>query len=475
MKHKTKLFLGLFLSLLLISTLTPASDANAQMFSSYASSLSIQNLSNTEAIVSFTYYYGGTGSNAGDVASTATETLGAHDVMEVVAMPSSPFTGSVVISSSQPIGSVSTLNGNNKGRGAYVGSTSGSTSVVLPFMMHEWGTGGWNTYFSVQNVGAGNATVNIDYNSCASAVDDTVIIEPYSMALVNQAIEPCMVGKVMTSAILTSDQPIVVVVSQESTRVNSALVSNGYSSGSTNPVIPLVNSNNPPTPIGTGWRTAISMFNLDPTLNTVVTLKYVRKDGFECQETRTIRANSATEFGGNAFILGAPELTCPVGEYFVGAAYVVENSAGVDLVATVNQDRGTLASSYSSFNMDEGTPIVAFPRFVNQYGGFEDWDSTFTIMNVGSTNTYVKCVYTNATYESVLGLLEPYGVDEDLPRYGLPQNYSGAGVCTAYTDSTYSTIDAAARIVGVVNTRGHGDNNDLMMTYEAINVEYSPE
>ena len=104
MKHKTKLFLGLFLSLLLISTLTPASDANAQMFSSYASSLSIQNLSNTEAIVSFTYYYGGTGSNAGDVASTATETLGAHDVMEVVAMPSSPFTGSVVISSSQPIG-----------------------------------------------------------------------------------------------------------------------------------------------------------------------------------------------------------------------------------------------------------------------------------------------------------------------------------------------------------------------------------
>lgn len=475
MKHKIQIILGFFLSVLLIGSLTPASFVSAQMFSSYTSSLSIQNLSSTEAIVSFTYYYGGTASNAGDIASTATETLEAHGVMDVVSLPSSPFKGSVVISSSQPIGSVSTLNGSNKGRGAYVGSTSGSTNVVLPFMMHEWGSGGWNTYFSVQNVGNSDATVNINYNSCAPAVDNTIVIEPYSMAIINQAIEPCMIGRVMTSAILTSDQPIVVVVSQESTRVNSALVSNGYSTGSTNPIIPLVNSNNPPTPIGTGWRTAISMFNLNPALDTEVTLKYVRKDGFECQETRVIRANSATEFGGNAFILGAPELTCPVGEYFVGAAYVTENSADVDLVATVNQDRGTLASSYSSFNMDDGTPIVAFPRFVNQYGGFEDWDSTFTIMNVGLANTYVKCVYTDAAYESVLGMLEPFGVDEDLPRYDLPQNYSGAGVCTAYTDETYTTVDAAAKIIGVVNTRGHGDNNDLMMTYEAINVEYLPD
>jgi hypothetical protein len=248
-------------------------------------------------------------------------------------------------------------------------------------------------------------------------------------------------------------------------------VSNGYSEGSTNPVIPLVNSNNPTT---AGWRTAISIFNMDPTLNTEVTLQYVRKDGFVCQETRAINANTATEFGGNAFILGATELTCPKGERFIGDAYVVSNSAGVDLVATVNQDRGTLSSSYSSFNMNDGTPIIAFPRFVNQYGGVEDWDSTFTVMNVGNTNVYVKCVYTNQTYESILGLLEPYGVNEDLPRYSLDPNYSGAGVCTAYTDASYTTIDSNAKIVGIVNTRGHGNNNDLMMTYEAINVEYIP-
>jgi len=446
--------------------------ANAQMFNSYVSGLTIQNLSTSDAVVIIDYYYGGEGSNAGDIQSTSTENLKPNEVAEIVTLPSASFMGSVVISSNQPLGSVSTLSGDNKGRGMYTGSTSGSTSVVLPFMMHSWGSSSWNTYFSVQNVGSGTATVNIDYASCSPAIDDTITIEPYAMKIVDQADESCMVGRTITSAKLTSNQPIAVVVSQESLTVNSALVSNGYSVGSTNPYIPMVNSNNPTKD---GWRTAISLFNLDDTTATEVTMKYIRTDGFVCYETRTIRPNSATEFGGNAFILGSDALTCPAGERFVGAAYVMTNTNNVDLVATVNQDRGTLSSSYSSFNNDQVTPIIAFPRFVNQYGGTDDWDSTFTIMNVGTTNAYVKCEYTNVSYySSELGLLEPYGVAEDLPRYDLEANYSGGAVCTAYSDAEYTTIKPDAKIVGIVNTRGHGDNNDLMMTYEAVNVEYTP-
>jgi hypothetical protein len=353
----------------------------------------------------------------------------------------------------------------------YTGSTAGHTNVVLPFMMDNWGRSGWNTYFSVQNVGSELATVNINYDYCPADIDNTITIEPYAMRIVNQAEEPCLTGadRIITSATLSSDQPIVVVVSQESTIVRSALVSNGYSTGSAFPVIPMVNSNNPTK---SDWRTAIAMFNLDPETDTTVTLHYVRKDGYECEETRLIAANSATEFGGNAFILGSPNLTCPVGERFIGAAYVTENSNNVDLVATVNQDRGTLGSSYSSFNMADGTPRISFPRFVNQFGGVEDWDSTFTVMNVGSTGTYVKCSYLNASYESELGLIEPYGVREDLPRYDLPVNYSGGAICTAYSDAEYTIVDNAAKIIGIVNTRGHGTGlNDLMMTYEAVNIE----
>ena len=460
-----------FLLLSLIFSFTPFLVANAQMFNSYKSSVTVQNLNEDDVTVTLEYYYGGEGSNAGDIAHSITnDVITSFEVAEYAALPLSAFEGSLVISSDKPIGAVSVLNGANKGRGMYTGSSSGSTRVVLPFMMKDWGASGWNTYFSIQNVGNTKATVNVDYAFCPGSIDNVVTLEPNAMKIINQATEPCLSGhgRVNTSATLISDQPIVVVVSQESAKVNSALVSNGYSAGSPFPVIPLVNSNNPTSK---DWRTAIAMFNLDPVKSTIVTLQYVRKDGFTCKETRAIAPNSATEFGGNAFILGSPELTCPKGVRFIGAAYVTSNTNEVDLVATVNQDRGTLASSYSSFNKEDGTPRIAFSRFVNNYGGAEDWDSTFTVMNVGTTSTYVECEYINSPYTSKLGLIEPFGVREDLPRYNLPGNYFGGGICTAYIDANYSTIDNSAQIIGIVNTRGHGTRfNDLMMTYEAINV-----
>jgi len=466
-----RIFLIGFLLLTLLAGLSPFREASAQMFSSYKSSVAVQNLNDDEVTITLEYYFGGEGPNAGDIAYSVTgETLDAFGVAEYAALPLPSFEGSLVISSDKPIGAVSVLNGDNKGRGMYTGSSSGSTKVVLPFMMNNWGVSGWNTFFSVQNVGTATATVNIDYARCPGLIDDTVTIEPNAMKIVDQAAEPCLSnqGRVITSATLTSDQPIAVVVSQESKIVKSALVSNGYSVGSPYPVIPLVNSNNP-TP--KDWRTAIAMFNLDPVESTTVTLQYVRKDGFICEETRAIAPNSSTEFGGNAFILGSPSLTCPKGVRFIGAAYVTFNSNEVDLVATVNQDRGTLASSYSSFNKEDATSRIAFPRFVNRYGGAEDWDSTFTVMNVGTDSIYVECEYINSTYTSKLGLIEPFGVREDLPRYSLPANYFGGGVCTAYSDPGYSVIDSTAKIIGIVNTRGHGIGyNDLMMTYEAVNV-----
>jgi hypothetical protein len=465
-KLRLILLIGLVMALIIIA---PSNTVNAQMFSSYTSSLTVQNLSTESARVEITYYYGGGASNAGTVADSKTvEELGSFAVADYAALPVSSFQGSVVISSSAPLGAVSLLNGSNKGRGMYTGMSAGDTTVVLPFMMHNWGTSRWNTYFSVQNVAPDvDAEVSINYRSCSGSVNDTVTIKPNAMKIVDQADESCFSSRVITSAVLTSNVPIAVVVSQESTSVNSALVSNGYIQGSTKPLIPLVNANNP-TP--SGWRTAISLFNMG-SQNTTVTLEYIRKDGFKCQETRAINANSSTEFGGNAFILGDPALTCPKGVTFIGAARVIKNTSNVELVATVNQDRGTLASAYSSFNPEDGTPRIGFPRFVNRFGGAQDWDSTFTVMNAGTSGVYVKCTYLNASYQSKLGYIPPNGVKEDLPRYKLPANYSGGAVCTAYSNSSYATIATSAKIVGIVNTRGHGIGyNDLMMTYEAVNV-----
>lgn len=456
----------ILVSLLVFVTLGVAvKPIEAQQFPSYVSGITIQNLSGGTANVRVSYYTGGGGAPVHET----NDSIAPYALKDFAAVPvTSPFQGSVVISSDQPIGAVSTLRGDNKGRGAYVGSSSGSTSVAVPFIMKNWGRSAWNTYFSVQNIGSSNATVTVDYAACPGANNAQAVVKPNNMHVFAQANEACLGVKNLTSALVTSDQPIVLVSSQESSAVNSSLVSNGFASGSVDPVIPLVNSNNPNV---NGWRTAISLFNLgDQATN--VTLKYVSTDGVTtCQETHTINPKASAEFAGNGFITGNSALSCPVGQRFIGAAYVVTNSANQPLVGTVNQDRGSLASAYGTFNRSVGTPKVALPQIQDRNGSASDWASSFNVMNAGTAPTFVKCTFANTAYTVKFGQIAPLGVKEDLQRGKIAPSYVGSGECTAYTDASYTTIDSSARILAVVNVRGMGQGLfDLMMSYEGINV-----
>lgn len=459
----------LLVSLLLIVTIgVVAKPTEAQLFPSYVSGITIQNLSSTAANVQVSYYSGGSATPV----LTTTDSILPFALKDFAAVPvTAPFKGSVVISSDQPVGAVSTLRGDNKGRGAYVGSTAGSTSVAVPFIMKNWGRSGWNTYFSVQNVGSGDATVKVDYAACPNPVDTQAVIKPNNMYVFTQSNEACLGAKSLTSARITSDQPVVLVSSQESTVVNSSLVSNGFTVGSNKPVIPLVNSNNPNT---TGWRTAISLFNMG-TVATNVTLQYVSTTGVTCSETRTINPNTSAEFAGNGFITGNAALTCAVGQRFIGAAYVTTNSANQPLVATVNQDRGSLSSAYGAFDPAAGTPKVALPQIQDRNGAVSDWASSFNVMNAGTAATYVKCTFANTAYTVQFGQIAPNGVKEDLQRGKIAPSYVGSGECTAYTSAAYTTIDTAAKLLAVVNVRGMGvGQNDLMMSYEGINISLTP-
>ena len=73
-----------------------------------------------------------------------------------------------------------------------------------------------------------------------------------------------------------------------------------FTSGDTNPVIPLVNANNPDI---TGWRTAILLFNMGD-LSSDVTLTYVKTDGTTCTETQTVPSKQSKTFAGNNLITG---------------------------------------------------------------------------------------------------------------------------------------------------------------------------
>ncbi len=468
MKKHVLLALILITSLVLSLTTSPSA-TSAQSFASYVSGITMQNLEGSSATVTVNYF-----NQSGSVVHSTTDNIPAFGVKDYATIPtSSGFQGSVVISSDKKVAAVSTLRGDNKGRGAYIGQSSGATTAVLPLLMKNWGASNWNTWFAVQNIGSGDATINVDYAACPGSPDKTISdVKPNSMATFSQATESCLTAsKVLTSAVVTSNQPIIVVVSQESTVVNSSLVSQGFTVGDTNPVIPLMNSNNPDT---TGWRTAISIFNMGSS-DTDVTVTYVRaSDGSTCQETQTIPSKQSKVFAGNNLIVGAPSgvtLTCPVGQRLVGSAYISGNTASQPLAVTVNQDRGSLSSAYAGFSPSAATPKVVFPQIQDRNGSASQWASSFMILNVGSNPTYVKCTFANTTYTAQSGALGSYKAWEDLQRGKIAPSYVGSGECTAYTNSSYTTVDTSAKIVGVVNIRGTGTGLfDLMMSYEGINV-----
>jgi hypothetical protein len=454
-------------ALILVMLGMSVQSTKAELFPTYVSGITIQNTSASSAHVTVDYY-----DQTGAVVDTTTDTIDAYGVKDYATVPvDSGFQGSVVISSDQPIGAVSTLRGDNKGRGAYDAFDSGASPVVLPFLMKDWGSSLWSTWFSVQNVGTANADITVDYAACSGETVGANDVAPGAMVTFNQKTETCWTtAKVMTSAVVTGTQDLVVVVSQESTVVNSSLVSPGFGTGDPFPVIPLMNSNNPNT---TGWRTAIGVFNMGSS-STNVTMTYIRTDGTSCTETTAVAAQTSATFAGNHFITGEPAgwtTTCALGSRIVGSAYVSANSANQDLVATVNQDRGAMSSAYGAMAKSAGTPKVVFPQIQDRNGSSSQWASSIMVFNAGAAATFVKCSFASSSYAPTSGSLAINRAWENLQRGNIAASYVGSGQCTAYTDATYATVDSAAKLVAVVNVRGTGVGlYDLMMSYEAINV-----
>jgi hypothetical protein len=444
--------------------------AQAESYPSYVSGITMANLSNVDTTAYVYYVNGGTGPDAG-VAQMVTDTILANGVKDYAAIPVTNFHGSVIVESGQPLAAISTLTGGGAARGSYVGVSSGATSITLPFLAKNHGGSKWNTFFAVQNIGSADTNVTVKYASCASS-EAPVLVKSRASVIFDQHTTACLANGI-TSAVVTSDgQPLAAVVAQESTVVNSMLVSNGFSGASTLLAIPLVNSNNPNS---TGWRTAITVMNTG-TLDTDVTLTYVRTDGSSCTEKQTVPQKSSKVFAGRTLQIGPAAgvtTTCVAGTKTVGAAYIAsaaDNSASQPLVAVVNQDRGSMSSAYGSFDPAAGTPIVNMPLIMDNNGSGK-WGTSFNIMNVGPATTYVKCTFTGSSYAptSVSTGLTVNGVFEDLQRGKLAGPKLTNGTCKAYTDNTYTTVDTAAKIVGVVNERGTAGANDMMLTYEGIN------
>jgi len=437
-----------------------APSASAGAFS-YTSGIRVFNLSSDSTTVTLMFYNLNGGYN-----TSISQPISGNGYYSFFPLGvASGFNGSVVISSNTQIASTSNLlgkiGGSTVASGSYSGVSTDGTSktVYLPTLMK--GNSGFNTWFYVQNVGTdvSGATVDVQYSDGTSNSDT---IPQNASVMFDQATESHT--QAVFSAIVesTNDQPLVVGVIEENPSIIFAY--NGFPSGATFPIMPLINENN------SGWRTGMQIQNTG-TVDTTVTVTYTPRAtggaGTACTETHLIEDGKGTQFAFGAFAppLGASPIagsTCVRGQKFIGSAKVTSNSASQPLVAIVNQLNSSFGQSkggaYNSIDPASATDTVVLPLIMDRNSG---WYTGFNIQNVGTTSTNVSCTFGGTSY-SVSGTVAAGETLGETQNNKISAGYVGSGTCVA-SGGTQN------KIVGMVNQLNVSGATDFFMVYNAVN------
>ena len=161
---------------------------------SYNSGFQVQNLEGTDANITIQFY-----DRSGTAVTTVTDTVPANTNNtyfpltnlgnEGASVPAG-FDGSVVIASDKKVASITNILGSDGSDplafgASYKGFTGGSNSASLPLLMK--GNYGFNTWFSVQNVGSTSSNVTVTYSD--GVVAGPIAVAPGAAAKFEQANE----------------------------------------------------------------------------------------------------------------------------------------------------------------------------------------------------------------------------------------------------------------------------------------------
>jgi len=430
-----------------------AGGAKAGAFASYDSSILVQNLESAAGDITIYFY-----NQAGTVVDTISDPIGASEQITYFPLPSSlgTFNGSVIVSATVNVASISAIRGSaGESAGQYIAQSSGATVINLPVLMKNNGKAHNYTWFNVQNVGDGPTNLSVSYSD--GTTNSFTGLAKGASHTFDQALETHNLAA-FAGVVTSSAEDIVVSVIQETTEMLFA--SNGFKTGTTNPVAPLINYQP-----AKGLQTGFNIKNMSSTTATNVTVTY-NFGGSTCTETQNIPAGEMRAFALSS-LPAAPNpvgvtSNCPKGVVSVGSAEVTTNSGGVPLAGIINQLKYTQsASAYASFDKATATNKFVGPFIQDRNGPYDLWNS-INMMNVGSVDTSITCTFTGVGYTYTSPTLSPGQGNVIILENKLGDPYVGGATCTANTST--------AKIIAVINQQGYRPFADQMGAYEAISV-----
>lgn len=427
---KIAVFLVLALAMVLVSAVS------AQP-STYDSGFQVVNLSSTDADVVITYV-----NQDGTTNATVNATIPADGSVTYYPIgASASFNGSVVISSNQPVAAIANVLGDNFAFGeSYESFDEGAATVNLPLIMK--GNYGFNTWFNVQNASAPGAgsSVSVTVSYADTACTETKTIAAGAAATFDQSTNSCLSAGYVGAATVVATGGNIVATAME-VGPTTLFAYNGFVSGSSAPIMPLVQANN------YNYFTGIQIQNAG-SASTNVTVSYVAGTvGNDCTQTETIAA------GASATFLDCSDMSV---SQFVGGASVTTNSADQPLVAIVNQLNNVdgKGAAYDAFDPTAATSSVIFPLIMQANYGFF---TGFNIYNAGGASANVTCTFSGTGAPADVTATVAAGEVLNAVQTGTT-TYVGSATCTA----------SGGSLLGVANeiSSSTGDN---LFAYSGFN------
>jgi hypothetical protein len=321
------------------------------------------------------------------------------------------------------------------------------------------GNSGFDTWFNVQNTGSAAVDVSIAYAN-VNCPDTITGLQPGAAATVNQSANSCLPAGYVGSAIVTAGAGGSVVATALEVGPDTLFAYNGFTGGSTAPVIPLVNANN------SGFISGIQVQNAGTTV-TDVTLNYTPTpgNGTACAETKTIDPGTSATFALYAFTFsGDPDPgtdNCANGATFIGSA-IVSQSGSEPLVGIVNQLNIAAAkgAAYNAFDPAAASDTVVMPLIMDRNSNF--WTG-FNIQNVGAGAATVTCDFVQSNGSNNSSATSPSLASgeawNNLQLNALGSGWVGSATCSGGSGTS---------LLGVVNELQNGSAGDQLYAYTAF-------
>jgi hypothetical protein len=496
--------LGIVLSLILIAT------TFAQYSNPWYSVYQVQNLGTSAAQISVNYY-----DENGAMVSSATKSFsnvaagGSVTVVQFTDDPNLNGRYSAVISSDQPIAAVANLQTAPAGSSyspqppfaSYSGEGEGATSVVLPTVMYNWY--GYYTEFYAMNVGSGTASnVDITYypgtmggsaTGASGITDLNNTIVQYQSSLFSQenltalgAPSGTYAGRFLGSAVITSDQPIVIVVNQHAPSRYKLMTYNGFGgSGSLAVAVPNYLRGH------YGYYSTLSIANPSTTTTANVTITYKADSTYSTPNPgATVVANHTIAPGKALVRHDGPTATDDQSDLDDTTAFTrffgsVMITSDIPIVAMVNTEALESAQAqggtFNAVPTSAATTKISVPIIMADYYGYY---TSLTIQNVSGSAGTVTITYTSdGAYSSVKNYSKAY--PHSIAANGSINVYEGhsggISIGDINTDSVWvsgsyrrflgsAVITANVPIVAFVNEELDVNTRDSMYTYNAFNV-----